>query len=488
MIPSRGRWIRLWLLALPAGFVVGCALPPGAEMASVAGGGGSRSAPAVIQHDIRALLADKAREPEPLAFEGVLTLEVLLDEVLARNPSLEARRHAWLAAEARAPQVSALEDPQFSFMFAPRLIDRVGQGSETGPMGETEELGFAYKPEISQAIPWPGKRALRAEAADHGADAEFHDAVEIRERLLNETKDAFYELFFADRALEINTVNLQILDDLVANARSRYEAGTTHLQEALQAELDRERLHHREVELRRMNGVARARINTLLNRSPAAELPPPPVSLPVPGAERDRAALQRASLNDRPELQAAAARLEAARTEVQRARKEFYPDFMVSAAFDAFWQETDLRPMLGFGLNIPIQQGRRRAALREAEERLAAAGAELERVAAGVALEVEVALQRLTESVHGSDLYRDRLLPVARENVESALAGYESGALDMSAVLMAQKALMDMQLAAIGLQVDARRRLAELERAVGRSLAPLAEDRIEGETPREAGP
>lgn len=425
----------------------------------------------MIHHDIQALLAESSREPAPIGMGSVLTLEALLDEVLARNPSLEAKRRAWLAAEERAPQVNALDDPEFSFMFAPRLIDRVGQGSETGPMGEMEELGFAYKPEVSQKLPWPGKRALRGERADHRADADFNDAAEVRERLLNETKEAFYELYFAERALEINAANIGILSDLVANARSRYEAGATHIQETLQAEVDRERLNHRGIELRRMRAVAQARINTLLNRPPSAVLPPPPASLPVPEAEQDRAALQGGALNDRPELQAAAARLEAARTDVKLAKMEFYPDFMISAAFDSFWQEMELRPMLGFGLNIPIQQGRRRAALREAEEHYAAASAELERVAARVALEVEIALQRLTESVHGSDLYRDRLLPIAHENLQSALAGYESGELDMSAVLMAQKAQMDMQLAAIGLQVDARQRFAELERAVGRGLS-----------------
>jgi len=54
----------------------------------------------------------------------------------------------------------------------------------------------------------------------------------------------------------------------------------------------------------------------------------------------------------------------------------------------------------------------------------------------------------------------------------NGLDGDADGELELPAVLMAQKARMDMELEAIRLQVDARQRLAELERAVGADLNP----------------
>lgn len=471
------RAMAVATLSLPV-FLAACAIPALGEGSHAGGPGGEAIRPVAVRN-IEALLGSATEAAPPLNPPATLELEWLLGEILRRNPSLESMRRAWRAAEARAPQVSALDDPQAGFMFGPRLLDRIGQGSEPVGMGEPMEFGFAYRPEISQALPWPGKRRLRGEAADQRADAAFHETMEVRERLLNEAKSAYYELYLALRAREINRINLDILGETVEQAIARYEAGTASKQDVLQAEVDRERLHHRTIELERMDRVARARLNALLNRPPEADLPEPPASLPLPGAPQDRPMLQREAFQLRSELQALAAELEAQQTEVALARREFYPDFRISAAYDAFWQEPELRPMVGFGLNIPIQVGRRRAALREAEEKAAQARAELEGAVAAVMLEVETALQRLHEARHGTELYQTRVLPRAEENVEAALAGYESGELDLAAVLMAQRELMNLQLEAIELEVAARQRHAELERAVGRESG--------GGTPQSGG-
>src|SRR5882672_330214 len=53
-----------------------------------------------------------ARSP----FEGreELSVDALIQQVLARNPSLEQMNAVWQAASARYPQVTSLEDPMFA--------------------------------------------------------------------------------------------------------------------------------------------------------------------------------------------------------------------------------------------------------------------------------------------------------------------------------------------------------------------------------------
>src|SRR5947209_8522435 len=50
---------------------------------------------------------------------NTLSLDGLIEEVLARNPSLTQMTAAWQAASARYPQVRSWDDPMFSTMLAP---------------------------------------------------------------------------------------------------------------------------------------------------------------------------------------------------------------------------------------------------------------------------------------------------------------------------------------------------------------------------------
>src|SRR5947209_5194772 len=60
---------------------------------------------------------------DPL-FSGMseLSAEVLVQQVLARNPTLAQMTAAWQAARARYPQVTSLEDPMFEATVGPGTI------------------------------------------------------------------------------------------------------------------------------------------------------------------------------------------------------------------------------------------------------------------------------------------------------------------------------------------------------------------------------
>src|SRR5437588_11964066 len=90
--------------------------------------------------------------PDDLAAMSELSLDALIGQVLARNPTLAQMIAAWQAASARYPQVTALDDPMFGAQVAPGAF-----GSNTVEGG--------YRLEISQKFPWCGKLALRGQSA-----------------------------------------------------------------------------------------------------------------------------------------------------------------------------------------------------------------------------------------------------------------------------------------------------------------------------------
>src|SRR5205807_2856770 len=53
-----------------------------------------------------------------------LSVETLVEQVIARNPSLPEAVAAWEAARARYPQVTSLDDPLFGTTLAPAAVGR----------------------------------------------------------------------------------------------------------------------------------------------------------------------------------------------------------------------------------------------------------------------------------------------------------------------------------------------------------------------------
>lgn len=397
---------------------------------------------------------------------GELSLSLLVEEVLRRNPSVTEAAQTLNAALAMHPQAVALPDPNFSYALAPGTFGHPRMGSEP----DAGQFNLGQRFEIEQSFPWPGKLRLRGQAALQEAESERGNLEAVREKLAMEAKAAFYELWYAYRAAEINATNQKLLLNFRSIAENRYASGVVTKQDALQAGVEHDHLLHEAVVIERMRRTVAARINILLDRPTSADVPPPPqiVGNPLPLPDLD--ALQEKAAASRPELGVMASRIQAGETRVRLARKESYPDFSVMVGYDRFWQEKELQPMIGFSLNLPVQLGRRRGAVNEAQARLSGLEAERRRTRQEIALQVHEALEETIENHHAITLYEGRLLPSASENLEAAQTGYSAGEIDLLALITAQKLLMDTTLRLQEARASYHQSIARLERAVG---APL---------------
>lgn len=392
-------------------------------------------------------------------FAGVSRLDrrALVEEVLRRNPSIRAARWAWKAALERYPQETSLDDPMLGYGVAPASF-----GSRAVDGG--------HKVDLSQRLPFPGKLSLRGEIALAEAEAAEHDLDAVRQRLATMASLLFDELYFLDRALEINAEHLQLLEEFLHIATARYEAGQAAQQDPLQAEVERAHLLHREVVLGTSRRIAREQVNVLLHRRPDRPLPPLPDALGLPAAEPlDREALVDEALRARPELRSLEARIEGRESAVALARREFLPDLTLVGSYNTLWQEDDLQPFVGLQINVPLRIDRRRAALEEARARLAGAESERAGLEDEVSFAVESGVDRIEEARHVVRLYESRLLPAARNQVEAARVGFETGRNSFLALIEAERNLRTTRLGYEEALANVSRRTAELERAVGRT-------------------
>ena len=391
-------------------------------------------------------------------FQGALFLErrELIHQVLERNPTVRAARYAWRAALARYPQVTALDDPRLGVGIAPRSIG-------------SSRVDDAPKFDLSQKLPFPGKLRLRGEAALGEAEAAAHDHAAVRLRLATMASLLFDDYTLVARSLEINAEHIALLEEFQRIATVRYEAGEASQQDPIQAEVELTLGLHRRIVFETARRVAAEQINALLHRAPDAELPPAPARAVVPAAAADPPEqLIAQALADRPELAAAGARVAAEKARVDLARREYLPDFTVTGSYNRLWQERDLQPFVGIQLNVPLQIGRRRAAVEEAQARLEQARSHRLAIEDEVRLGVQSGADRLAEAGHVVRLFRDRLLPAAADQVAAARSGFETGRNSFLALIDAERNLRNVELGYEETLADLGRRRAELDRALGR--------------------
>ena len=398
----------------------------------------------------------------PDSSPGELNADVLVAEVLAVNPDVRSASAAWRAAARRYPQEVALDDPMFGYLLGP------------GSWG-SDEVDDAYMVEISQKIPWHGKRQLRGNKARAEANAAYHDVGEQRLRISEVARLAFYEYYLAHRQIDVLNESTELLSDFREIAVSKYESSSVEQQDVLLVDVELAEQQRRLLELTRQEQVARARINTLLLTAPNATLPPPPVELSTDETLIPAEDLRGIAIAQRPELAAQAARIRAERYELSLACKEFYPDLEFVGRYDAFWQvpEDDLRPMVGMNLNLPIYKDKRYAAVSEVRARIAKEQADYDAKTVEIAFNVEQAYRRVEESQQTIQLYAESILPTASHSIDAARASYLAGRLDFLRLIESQRQLLTLQDRYFETIAEYHVRLAELERLVGVSVVEL---------------
>lgn len=399
--------------------------------------------------------ADSDAQLTSLARADSLDRGQLVAAVLAANRELAVMREGWRAAVAEVPAAGAFDDPMISYEIAPLSI-----ASSSAPLGQRVQL--------SQKLPFPGKRDLAHDAAIAEAEAMRGDVEGMRLALAESASQLYDDSFVNARAAEINEKHRVLLEQLKKAAEARLASGRGSTQDALQAEVELGHLEHEHAMLETERISIVARLNGLLHRSPSAPLPPPPTELSVPAEPPALASLTRDARTARPQKAAAEARVRAGEANVAAAERAYYPDLELMASYDSMWDMPEHRWMVGVAIDVPIQRGKRDAEVAAQRARVAQARASVEQQDDEIGVEVTRAHRELVEALHVVKLYDERLLPTARTQVDAAVGGFTTGANDFPAVIAAERGLREIELAALRAHADASRRASTLERVTGR--------------------
>lgn len=394
----------------------------------------SEQTPAQIGGGPRATLPDRV-------------LEELVSEALAKNPDMAASTATAEAAGFRIAPARTLPDPFLSFNY-----QNDGRAFSLGSRDMTF-LGAMF----SQPLPWPGKlrlageeAALRAEEVKAGTVGRTRLAVEARVRR------AYYEYLLAQALLDLVEDRSRSWRETSAIVRERYAVGLGVQQDVLRAQVEVLRLDEARADQTAQVANRRAELNRMVGRPQDAPLETDQhldYRPEVPGLE----ALLNGVRGKSPELSALARGIEADRSRVSLAKKDFLPDFVASGGpmyrggLDPMWQ-------VGLGITLPIYAGSRQ------KPRLAAASADLrsdESRYASAALELEFRTreryQGLDAALRVARVYREGVLPTDQLSLESAIASYRTGNVPFVTVLEALNTLYADRAIYLGRLADAEK-------------------------------
>ncbi len=392
-----------------------------------------------------------------------------VDEMLAiarsMNPSLAAAALDAHAAQLRVGATGRYPDP----MLRTEFEDITGNGNRYAP----DTLG-RIKYTVEQTIPLWGKLGLERKVASAEADAAFEQRRAVETELAARIKVVFANAYATEEAIRINEELLDTVGAIARVAQSRYAQGAGGQQDAVMAEVERGRL---QADLARLGGDRRswaAQLNALLNRPVSAPLAPPAKLRPLPAPEAlaldalvDRA--QRAS----PALAINAARITADRRAAELVRRTWYPD--VTLGLSVFDEDGgNDREFGGYeamvSFDVPLQWGLRRAREGEAQARLAASQARREATSLDLQSQLGAAHAALASARDGERILREVNIPQTKVVLQSALAGYQLGRVDLPTVLLAEQAVLRVALDRVNLLTQQQVQLAEIERAIGEEL------------------
>jgi len=396
-------------------------------------------------------------------------LGAAVDSLLAvareRNPELAAMRFEAAAVAERVTPAAALADP----MLLTELRDFTNEASGGSPTVNPSRVG-STRYQISQSLPWWGKRDNRRAAAEAGVDEAQGRANATWAELAARIKTGYAQYYRLHHSLVLNREVRDLLVRLEQIARVRYAGGLAAQQDAIRAQVELSALEGELAQLEAEVHGEQARLNSLLSRPPEAPLAEPQALRPVPLVDQARHAELEKRLQERnPQLFAEAARVRAAEKGRDVAYDNRKPDFRVGVGAVQMGSRVAEWELM-FEMNIPLQQGVRRAQEGEANAMLAAARAR-QTLAANAALsELAHAVADLQAARKVEQLTRQSLLPQAELTFQAALAGYETGKVDFATLLDAQRQIRQSRLAQLKAQTDAQIRLAEIERAVGEDL------------------
>lgn len=462
------HFITFLMLAMGLGLFDGCALAPSKQLPGEVPVSPSTAFVSRMPRPARVPTGVKER---PSMDGRMLDLAQCVKIALERNPETYESWQRSNSAAAGVGQARAAYLPSTDFAAGTNRSDLVtfDRPQETGP-ATTYNAGFGVRYLLFDG----GARA----AGLKGAEAELLNANFQHNATLQDValkvEEAYYRLL-ASRELEhVAQQTVRQTRSHLNIARARYRNGIVFRSDVLKTETEKADADLLLVRAHSQVRIVRGQLANAMGLKPSqsfgvAKLPKNPHQREMTDIQKlmTRAAAQR------PELQAALARVESNAAKVKAAQARYWPELTFNADYGL--RDRTLFPerdewSLGIGLTFPLFDGfHREYSIRRAQSDLARTAATYDKLLHGVELEVWTAYAQLIEAGKAIEAART-LVASAEESVRVTEGQYKNGTALIIALTDAQTARTKANVRLVQARLDWYTAMARLERAIGRTF------------------
>jgi outer membrane protein TolC len=388
------------------------------------------------------------------------SLQLLIADARQNNAAIKAAESAVQTSQYMPKQVSALPDTEV-------MVQSFTVGSPR-PFAGYSNSDFAYIGfGASQEIPYPGKRALRANVAQHEIAISRAQEDAVTWDVLTRLKLAYFQLAASQQLVTVLEKNRQLADEIEQAAEIRYRVGQGTQQDVLRAQLERTKLLNEISMQRRESTQAQLVLKALLNRThESSDIEPEPLSSRrIPEA----AALYEKLRQNNRELQVSAEQVSQSRAAAALAKREQKPDFGVQY----MWQHTadNFRDyyMGTFSIKLP-NRSRVRAAEAESRAKVSQAEAEKESRLKQMESDLGEQLTIVQTSEQQLTVYDQGLIPQSESALNAGLAGYRAGKQDYQGLLGSYNDTLRLAMDRERTLAEHEAAIAQIERLIGEEL------------------
>ena len=410
------------------------------------------------------------------------SVDSLVNEAIANNPQLKSLQYRITASEYRSESINTLPPPNLSVEFSQVPIDQIDIFNQS----------ISNSVALSQMFPLGGKPSAMAEVENINTRIEGNNFDTYKTNLIAQVKMTYFNLWLADRKIEIQKKNISLLSDLVKAIEVSYYTNKISQADILTVQSEIASNETQLLILEKQREAEVYKLNKFLGRDLNSKDVFVLTEFKVDTLALNQEQLEELLAESNPSLARMSSMIEMNKAMITASNKELIPDLMVQGMLMRMPKgmiltsqsdlhmldpKTEIMYSLMFSITLPFAPwsiGK----INNKEEELTAgiSSIELEKndMQREMTAQLKAVLVKYKTSKELTDLYNKKVIPLYTSATESQTSAYQNGKTGITTIVDSYRMLLMQKMSYYMAKADIQMSLAEIEMMVGANLKNIS--------------